>query len=386
MNIPGRSSLSQAAVRSLDGLTSLRILPALYVLIFHYGTMFFRGVDLPDGIELGYSGVTFFFMLSGFILAYNYASVDLADPDVRRRYAIARFARIYPLFILSILVAMPLFFVAIYPLHGVTGWSTAVLRVVLTVLGLHAWVPGAACAINCPSWSISTEFFFYAAFPFVLPLILRAPKVWLAITIAVLATSWCVLGLAWETVGPDLELTSPDTRRNAVTNLVAQFVMYFPVARLPEFLLGILLYVYWSRAASRLSAAVLATLAALAAAILLAVQSLLPDVVLSNGLTVVVWAPLILACAISRAPLLGAAIPLRLGRISFAIYLFHLPVGQAVLLADAKWFGRGIAAHPWAAAIGATTLTVAAAMLAYALVEEPARRRILRGFHRNRTL
>ena len=365
-------------MRPLDGLTALRILPALYVLAFHYGTMFFRRPALPAGLDFGYSGVSFFFMLSGFILAYNYAASDFSDPMIRRRYAIARFARIYPVFILSIVVALPFYWRVMPPLDGLVPWLTTGARIVLTVTGLHAWVPGAACAINCPSWSISTEFFFYAMLPVLLPAILLRPRRWLVLTLGLLLLGWVVGGLVWHMAGRGLPLMSPETHRSAVTNLASQFVIYFPLARLSEFLLGILLYVYWA-SSRRLRGAILPALAIAAAVLLLLAKPFLPEVALSNGLTGLIWAPLILAAADARGPWVSAAWPLWLGRISFALYLLHIPVAQAVLLADMLWFERVLLANPWIGAGLATALTVAASALAYAWVEEPARRRILRG-------
>lgn len=377
MQGPAASSQAHATMRPLDGLTALRILPALYVLAFHYGTMFFRRPALPAGLDLGYSGVSFFFMLSGFILAYNYAASDFSDPAIRQRYALARFARIYPVFILSIVAALPFYFRVMPPLDGMVPWLTTGARIGLTVTGLHAWVPGAACAINCPSWSISTEFFFYATLPFLLPAILLRPKRWLALTLGLLVLGWCIGGLVWHAAGRGLPLMSPETHRSAVTNLASQFVIYFPLARLPEFLLGILLYVYWA-SPRRLRGATLPMLAIVAATVLLSARTYLPEVALSNGLTGLVWAPLILAAADARGPWVSAAWPLWLGRISFSLYLLHVPMAQAVLLADMLWFERALLANPWIGAGLATALTLGASALAYAWVEEPARRRILR--------
>lgn len=371
------SSQAHATMRPLDGLTALRMLPAVYVLAFHYGTMFFRLPALPAGLDLGYSGVSFFFMLSGFILAYNYASSDFSVPAIRRRYALARFARIYPVFILSIVVALPFYVRVMPPLDGLVSWLTTGARIALTVTGLHAWVPGAACAINCPSWSISTEFFFYATLPVLLPAILLRPRRWLLMTLGLLLFGWCLGGLVWHMAGRGLPLMSPETHRSAVTNLASQSVIYFPLARLPEFLLGILLYVYWALH-RRLRGAVLPALAIGGAVLMWLAKPFLPEVALSNGLTGLVWAPLILAAADARGPWVSAAWPLWLGRISFALYLLHLPMAQAVLLADMLWFERSLLANPWIGAGLATALTFAAAALAYAWVEEPARRRILR--------
>ncbi len=45
-------------------------------------------------------------------------------------------------------------------------------------------MPGAACSLDCPSWSVSVELFFYALFPILLPLVLRNPKQIALVTLA----------------------------------------------------------------------------------------------------------------------------------------------------------------------------------------------------------
>ena len=79
-------------------LTSLRFFAASYVLVFHSGgptlSEFGRLPPLLDNFLMnGYLGVTFFFVLSGFILTYVYYGRLTTQKD-RTRYAAARFARI----------------------------------------------------------------------------------------------------------------------------------------------------------------------------------------------------------------------------------------------------------------------------------------------------
>ena len=57
-------AFSHPRVQQLDPLTSLRFFAALYVVVFHYGDSFFDKPLLCVFLPLGYSGVTFFFMLS----------------------------------------------------------------------------------------------------------------------------------------------------------------------------------------------------------------------------------------------------------------------------------------------------------------------------------
>lgn len=98
----------------LKALTSLRYLAALWVVAYH---LWPTNATLPGPLETlrarGWMGVPFFFLLSGFILAYVYHDRPL-DRDGRRRFWWARIARIYPLYLLSLLIYAPILVL----LHG----------------------------------------------------------------------------------------------------------------------------------------------------------------------------------------------------------------------------------------------------------------------------
>ena len=81
----------------LPALTSLRYLAAVWVAIFHAQAM--RAFFGPEWLQpigmVGYLGVSFFFVLSGFILVYTYAGRVVS----LREFWQLRFARIYPAFV-----------------------------------------------------------------------------------------------------------------------------------------------------------------------------------------------------------------------------------------------------------------------------------------------
>lgn len=94
------------ARRRLDSLTGLRYFAALAVVLLH--TVANRYVDAPlvdipllgRPVEVGYLAVAFFFTLSGFVLAWNARSAD-----TKRAFYQRRFARVYPMHLLTALVA-----------------------------------------------------------------------------------------------------------------------------------------------------------------------------------------------------------------------------------------------------------------------------------------
>lgn len=213
----------------LERLTSLRLFAALAVFGFH-ATAFFSGptrevLDFVFG--QGRSGVTFFFILSGFVLAWSARPGDRPLAFYRRR-----FARIYPAYMVALGIAASL-------------WAlrdpSALLRGSLTPFLLQAWVPDSTSyfAINVPAWSLSVEAFFYLLFPLAIVAFRRlsSPVLWFAGGVLVAITT-AIAFYASLTTGPsDL----------AANTFRVWFAIYFPVSRLPEFLLGVALALLMKR-------------------------------------------------------------------------------------------------------------------------------------------
>jgi peptidoglycan/LPS O-acetylase OafA/YrhL len=374
---PGEGTTPHPQVRQLDALTSLRFLAAMLVVLFHYSTVHFGDAPKTGLSSIGYTGVSFFFMLSGFILAYNYRKVDFSVAQNRYRFYWARAARIYPIYLASLLIAAPFFWVVLVGMKPVVLQYLYGAGGVLAPLGLHSWVPGAACALNCPSWSISTEFFFYLLFPFVFPAIYARPSLWTWICLAAWIAVLAGCTYLWARFGHGLTLMG-DLRTDPVAEITSQFVKYFPVVRAPEFLLGILLFVAWERFGSRLSNGALLSAAALAALLLGLTWRQLPEIALHDGLTAIAWAPLILFGANVRSgPLVWPAM-MFLGRISFSLYLTHVTVLSAMNSVDKHLLGGLlVSTSPWCLTIASAIAALVVATLSYEFIEDPARRAIM---------
>ena len=168
----------------IEALTFLRFFAALVVVVFHYG----RGTGLSRlAHPLMISGsqmVTFFFVLSGFVLMVSYhGRVGLSLGKFYR----ARLARIAPIYWVALLWSVL-----------ALGQSPIWRDLLLHATGLQAWVPGHVYQLNFPGWSISVEAFFYACFPLLLFLVQRkrpSPRALLGIAFALwlltqVALSW----------------------------------------------------------------------------------------------------------------------------------------------------------------------------------------------------
>ncbi|HEY9685945.1 MAG TPA: acyltransferase [Coleofasciculaceae cyanobacterium] len=158
----------------LKNLTGLRFYAALMVFLTHF-VLFKYTFNLQDGPVfvffegMGAIGVSLFFVLSGFILTINYAGPD-AKPLNLKQFYLARFARVYPVFFLTLLLASPIELLSGHPQNF---WSLFIPNLFM----VHCFYEGACGAINPPAWSISNEFFFYLIFPFCAILFLRQ-KAW----------------------------------------------------------------------------------------------------------------------------------------------------------------------------------------------------------------
>ena len=366
-----------AAIRKppLRALTSLRFFAALHVVAFH---VTLRIAHLrPTApwawslVSHGPTSVSLFFVLSGFVLTYNYFDDDDPRPLDRRRFWIARFARIYPLYALSLLILLPA--------HAVvfTFGPASIVESISCVALLQAWTPWTALRWNYAGWSLSVEAAFYLAFPFVAHRIARAP--WRRMLL-VMAAAWIAsmaLALGFEAIAR----SAGYEEGSAAQRLLLQVGEIDPLFRLPELVFGIAL-ARWITGRLRAGAAPIpAALAVPAVATALAVLSFasrLPQVLVHNALLVPAFGLLIGALADAslrgKAPLSSAWLH-RLGEASYALYVLHVPLLYWFMVIGFGGDARGVRLrHVVAFLIGAIVLSIAA----FTWIEEPLRRRLRR--------
>jgi len=153
----------------IESLTGFRIIAAAAVFLSHVSNTSVLPGRAFVFMQAGYNGVTLFFTLSGFVLAWNYAD-RLASPTRGNiwSYFVARLARIYPLY---------LFALALGAIPFVLGAGLEP-KIWLHIFALQPWSPSYddAFSYNGPGWSIGVEFFLYACFPLIIVLLARAGK------------------------------------------------------------------------------------------------------------------------------------------------------------------------------------------------------------------
>jgi peptidoglycan/LPS O-acetylase OafA/YrhL len=110
----------------------------------------------------GYLAVQTFFLLSGFVLAQSYATTKWTRHTLKR-FAVARFARIYPAYLLSLVLISWFAFKFLLKPERSMAQKAAVLGDYAFVL--QGWTGSLNVGWNTPAWSLSCEFFFYLCFP-----------------------------------------------------------------------------------------------------------------------------------------------------------------------------------------------------------------------------
>lgn len=371
----------------LPELTSARFFAALAVMLGHFS----HYLDLPQEMwwMLGGYGVSFFFVLSGFILCYRYWD-DFAAGVSRRSYRnffVARVARIYPSYALALALITLLYLViarlepgsAVFPENAVTSW-------LVNLLAIQTFAPSYATQQNWngPGWSVSTEMFFYLACPFILAALARHARSPRALVLAFAgaavfgaamqsATLWLVFKHGWDA---DFWLDIVASRN--IIWLIPEFLAGVVAARL---LCGGHLGVLGRKSARNVLLAVsLLSVAALNAAPWPAERDamLLMRQYRLDLAYMLPFAGVVLALGAGPtflSPLLSRPAWVFLGNVSYGVYIYHWIGWVAVAHANAD----GAVVPPGAVAAVVVGIVVFSA-LSYVTFERPLRKWIRSAF------
>jgi len=390
------------ATQHLKALTGARFLAAVLVVAYHFlrvpvapepGPLHVATQALNNLISSGFTGVSFFFILSGFILAYTYVVPTRGLRVTPRRFWLARVARLYPIYLLALVVAFIPYLgwgassaqsclgtpVSAAPHHAAVTGGAAIFMV-------QAWLP---CAMrwNPPAWSLSAEAFFYLLFPLIALGIARLRRRHL---VGAAIGAWGVtlaLSLAYLVLQPDAGVQAGWASR------YWSWILYSdPLARLPEFVMGAALGRLFlerrvtSRPRNLLNPHVLAPLAA-AAIVMTLCLDIVPDVFYKIVALDPLFALLVYSLAFGVGPLASLlSLPqmVLLGEASYAVYILHWPIHL--------WFGHIADALPLPASLWPPSrpapfavylcIVLVAAVLSVRYVERPAQRALKKVFER----
>ena len=303
-------------MRKIDQLYILRFIVALSVVIFHYGRKAPPFDTYPINVLAGAAPVDFFFVLSGFVLILvYYQPAEKFDP---LRFWFNRFARLYPVYLFSLIL--------------VVGLSPKLLNdpasVALNLTLSQAWVSPYPASLNYPAWAMSVEVFLYAVFPLCL---LAAYK------ISFKPLAWLV-GLFW--FGDQVfHMYLMNRIYTGFPSFSHDLLFYNPLVHLNSFLLGFIggiWFVMDGQKARSFRASLWFGVSVLLCALAWLYFKDIPDlfglnlkVSIRSGSLSPLYLMLILSLALDAGRLarfFSMAWAVRLGEISYAFYVLQFPV------------------------------------------------------------
>lgn len=321
---------------NLDYLTGLRGLAAYAVLIGHailFGTQSLALPTLRGYAEfISYFGISLFFVLSGFVIYYNYLDAFRTQGFGRAayRFLAARFARLYPLYALIILVSSTALPTPQFVEHPIAGLAYLTLT--------QSWF-NTANAIFPPAWTISTEWFFYLAFMLAAPVVVRARFINpLILLVPFLVIAWMLIYRVFEHRADLNALVPAVFFHNASYNFPLEYWIWYvsPYVRIMEFIAGAMACAIFLRSCGgdwiTRRGCVVMELSALAWS-LFAIHAGATGTLGSLGpvSTNFMFAPalvVILLCGSAKGSLLSSVLERRpfvmLGEISYSVYMFQM--------------------------------------------------------------
>jgi peptidoglycan/LPS O-acetylase OafA/YrhL len=302
----------------------------------------------------GYLGVSFFFILSGFILSLNYKNKLGENTITFKEFWVARIAKIYPLHLLTLLIAIPLC------LNDFLSNSLAWFGKLITNLFLlQSFVPNDKIffSFNLPSWSLSDEMFFYLLFPIIITIYYKFSKT-------------TFLSLILLLIIPIGIFLVPDKFEHAIFYIN-------PFFRIGDFIIGMLLYnlyeqkIFGKWLKSKLSATLLEF-----ASVGLFITFVGFHAYIPNGYrySCYYWIPMIIIILIFSyqsgylSDLLSNRILVLLGEISFGIYLIHNLAINYITFYNTK---LSLIDNPYILSIVILIVTIIASYISYKFFELP---------------
>lgn len=165
-NVKHRDGLMSKKSFIIESLTSLRFFAALGVFLHHLGLL---GTSNIPEVQFaaryffnGYTGVTFFYILSGFIINYSFKRHIESGRFDYKDFIVFRVCRLFPVHLLALFLVLNLFG------YFVNFDAVNKLSLVSNIFLVNSFIPDTAYyfSFNPVSWSISCEVFFYMAFCF----------------------------------------------------------------------------------------------------------------------------------------------------------------------------------------------------------------------------
>ena len=350
----------------LPALTGLRAFAACNIVFFHFSNPKWFGPFTPI-VDNGYTAVSFFLLLSGFILSYNYSARAQRGELVHWRFWVARLSRLYPVYAFALVLSLGM----LHDEWGARSHPEFWEGIVLTPLLLQGWSPSLSTFWNTPAWTMSTEAFFYLVFPFAVRW--RRPQSTPG-TLALLGILW-VLGMSMPLLYIHFHPDGDVHPGRYTEGFWIRALKFSPPPHLPSFLFGMTLADLDGRLprSGRLRL-LLGLLGVGGVYTVLRFGDHVSYVLMHDGLLMPLFGCAILGLAGENllARFFGFAPFVALGQASYCLYILHFNLWTLIHSSGLLERTGLIRFDPW----GSYLLLAAGAGAALLLIERPMQRRI----------
>ncbi len=291
------------------------------------------------------NGATFmtgFFVLSGFVMAHVYANTDFTSRSEIYNYYLKRFAKIYPLYLISTII-----FFSIFRDYSIIDYSKVIINDIFLSQGFFKSI--FAIGANGGTWSLSVEMFLYFLFPFLCILLNKNGSI--AVIVGILMAFIISMNI----------LLNPNTTDHIYSN---------PVLRVPDFLIGMGFYFIRENKIFNNLSHILIVPALFAVCIFLGAgesQYCMGQFLIASMFGV--WIACVSHC---NSKIYNNQIVVFLGTISYSFYIWQFTsIGFARILKEHYGF------HGHFIMLSSLLLNIIIAYLSYKWIEEPCRKAII---------
>lgn len=347
-------------------LTSLRFLFALLVLLSHITYLVksnsnllwnFLNVGVDGGV-----GVSFFFILSGFVITMVYGDRIFRKEINKKGFIFKRIVRVYPLHLITLLFILPYYFYSLSLNGQVVHVANFVQNLFLNIFLLQSFYPKLEVyfSFNSPAWSISTIMLFYLLFPLIIPIIIKYRKanLWGTGILSLLL----LLGMAYLNSG------------------LSHYIFYVnPVVRLLDFFIGVNLFLILKDKKLNVSYPAATLLEFGALFIVLAAILFHHHIPINYRYSIYYWPSAVILIAIFYfnkglvSEFLSCRIAFFLGQISFSFYLIHWQIIRYISGVNNR---LGLTNNMLVLILLVCAITIICSSLTYRYIEEPIIRKL----------
>lgn len=202
----------------IQNLVSLRFVFIFLIYLSHVSYM-----GIPPFDFGGESGVSFFFILSGFVLSLRYGESVMSGNFEHKRFVIHQLSKFYPLHIAILIVA------TILNYKNVDG--EYLVNMLPSIFLIQSWLldPKYYFAGNAVSWFLSDILFLYLVFPYIYKVIVKRKYLLIAFVF--------ILYFVYVAITPKEKYND--------------LIYAFPLSRMVDFSLGIMTFAIYTRFASK---------------------------------------------------------------------------------------------------------------------------------------